>query len=79
MILYKCKYKLKGHIFWRTIKRVKGDLYDTKSNIKIIICEDESQYHFPPDTTFWFSKRRFLSITERAESQAGQAIPMRRR
>ena len=79
MKLYTVKYKNENQWFWRTIRRVKGDVCDDKNFWKIIITEDESQYHFPIATTmFQYSKDRFYSIKEKMDEDAGQVVPIRR-
>ena len=79
MKLYTVKYKHERAWFWHTIKRVKADAGDPEGHWKIIITEDECQYHFPIRTTvFKYSKDRFYSIKERMDEEAGQVVPIRR-
>jgi len=78
MITYTVWYKHHSWFRWRKIKNVKGDT--GAEGFKIIILEDETQYHFPLNKyAFKYSKERFLSIKQRMETEAGQSIPMNRR
>ena len=78
MITYTVRYRIIGETRWHKIKKVKGDT--CADGYKIVICEDETQYHFPRDKVmFMYSKERYMSIKQRMEAEAGQAIPMNRR
>ena len=80
MILYSCKYRKSGGFIWRTIKRVKGDAFIPGTLIMQIIQEDETntEINLVDHEVVW-SKERFLSITDRANKDAGQNIPINKR
>lgn len=76
-MLYSGKYKLTGQIFWRNLKKVKGDsLID---GLKIITFEDDSSIHFPVNqVTIKWNRDRFEDIRNKMEVEAGQPIPIKR-
>lgn len=78
---YTVRYKSKGDFFWKTIKKVKGDLTGSASDgltgIRVLILEDETRLEIPSgNTIFEFSKDRFLLIKHNMEKEAGQKIPV---
>jgi hypothetical protein len=83
-MLYTVYYKQPGGLFWRKLKRVKGDtiyrddsLGGTKMPIpvRVLILEDETRLEIPCSMIIRFSRERFFSIKQKMESEAGQAIP----
>jgi hypothetical protein len=73
MIVYTVKYK-KG-LFWKKIKKVKGDFIAKENNqIRIIILEDETMIQIPNYWLIKFSKERFYATKERMNQEAGQDI-----
>ena len=80
-LTYTVKYKKVNGLFFKKIKKVKGDFIanDLPGNPKVLILEDESRIEIPTDgLMFIFSNERFLLIKQRVESEAGQAIPVNR-
>ena len=80
-MLYTVKYKTKGSFFWKTIRKVKGDLTGTAADglvgVRILILEDERRIEIPIESTvFQFSSERFLLIRQNMEREAGQKVPV---
>lgn len=74
---YTVKYLLAGQWYWRTIKKVKGDLVpsDLDKSVRVFILDDESRIEIPMSgTQFKFSKERFISIKQSAEKESGQTL-----
>jgi hypothetical protein len=78
-MVYSVKFKRKNAWFWRTIKKVKGDLISPDlPNVRILILEDESRLEIPLNgTQFYFCPKRFLAIKQKMEQEAGQSIPVK--
>lgn len=77
---YTVKYKRKGALFWRKLTNVKGDLIpaDLGSALRVFILEDETRIEVPIEgTEFRFCSKRFLSIKQQMEREAGQSIPVK--
>ena len=75
--MYSGKYKLQGQLFWRKLKRVKGDWIE--NGVKGIVFEDDSQFQFPASqVTIYWDKSRFEDIRNKVEAEAGQAVPVKR-
>ena len=76
---YTVKFKLQNAWFWQTIKKVKGDLIPSDlPNVRILILEDESRLEIPLNgTQFYFCPKRFLTIKQKMEQEAGQPIPVK--
>lgn len=78
-LTYTVKYKKVGGLFFKKIKKVKGDFVanDVPGNPRVLILEDESRIEIPTGgLIFVFSNERFLLIKQRMETEAGQAIPI---
>lgn len=74
---YTVKYKLKGQWFWRTVKRVKGDLVakDLGVPMRVLVCENETRLELPVEGgQFWFGTERFLVIKQSMEQDARQPL-----
>lgn len=75
MILYSVKFK--KSLFWKTIKRVKGDGIVENGTSRYFILEDETRIEVPYTNIFKFSKERFYLIKERMNQEAGQEIKVK--
>jgi len=82
-MLYTVYYKKPGSLFWKKIKRVKGDtvlVRDDKRDprslpVRVIFCDDETRYELPLNTLILkFSPDRYTHILREMEKQAGQKI-----
>lgn len=75
---YTVKYRKHGQWFWRTIRKVKGDLCPTDlPGMRVLIRENEERVEIPTaGTEFWFSHERFLGIKQQMEREARQKLPM---
>jgi hypothetical protein len=75
---YSVKYKTEKQIFWRTLKKVKGDLIPQDlPGFRVFILEDETRIEIPlSGTQFYFCNRRFLTIKAQAEKELGQRLPL---
>ena len=79
-MVYTVRYKKKGQLFYRTVKKVKGDFIanDVPGSPRVLVLEDESRMEIPTlDTEFVFDSKRFLVIKSRMEAEAGTTIPMK--
>ena len=77
---YSCKYKLKNHLFYRKIRKIRGDgiMKDSNYPTRFFILENEERIEIPiPDTIFHFSQERFISIKKAMENEAGQDIKIK--
>jgi len=76
---YTAKYKLfygrKYSLFWRKLKRVKGDGLLESGTHRFFLLHDETRIEIPATAIFKFCPKRWLSIKMKMESEAGQAIP----
>lgn len=78
MITYTVKYK--KNIFWKTIKKVKGDGILENGMSRFFILEDESRIEIPCNSTiFKFSKERFYMIKDRMGNESGQDIKINKK
>ena len=76
MITYTVKYRKAGSLFWRTVRKVKGDCFIPNTTIMQFIQDDESLTEINlADNEVRYSKERFYSIKERMSLEAGQQIP----
>lgn len=78
---YTVKYRLKNRLFWKKITKVKGDLISTNGDvpIRILVKENEEQYHIPLDgTEFFMSKNRFYIIQNNMEREAAQPLNIKK-
>lgn len=75
-MIYSVQYKPKGCLFWRRLKRVKGDLIPSDMpGFRVFILEDESRVEIPIEgTSFMFCPKRFISIKQSMEKEAGQKL-----
>lgn len=76
---YTVHYKPNGVWFWKKLRAVKGDLIATEMGepTRVFILEDETRIEIPlRGTQFRFCPRRFLSIRQTMEKEAGQVIPV---
>lgn len=74
---YTVKYKHKFSLFWKKIKRVKGDFIakDIPSAPRVLILEDERRIEIPTDGyLFKFPAERFHVIKKQMEKEAGQPL-----
>jgi len=87
---YTVYYKQTNSLFWKKLKRVKGDgLLDessgyadtngfqsrTTNNSRWFILEDETRIEVPVNNVmFKFSKERFMSIKTQMEKESGQRM-----
>ena len=76
---YTVKYKTKNQWFWRSVKKVKGDLISPDlPNVRIFILQDESRLEVPLNgTEFKFCSKRFIVIKQKMEQEAGQSISIK--
>lgn len=84
MITYTVKYKHSKSLFWKKIKRVKGDGFVIQQergglafafDVRFFILEDESRIEIPTkEYLFKFEKERHYSIKDRMSNEAGQNI-----
>jgi hypothetical protein len=76
---YSVQYKTKNQWFWRSIKKVKGDLISPDlPDVRIFILEDESRLEVPlSGTEFKFCSKRFFVIKQKMEQEAGQQIQIK--
>ena len=85
MITYDVKYKRPGGIFWKKIKKVKGDGFVPPSEgcglygMRWFVCDDETRIEIPATNIFVLSRERFLLIKERMENEAGQSLKIAER
>ena len=94
MILYEVKYKKINSLFWKKIKKVKGDFFIehevqhtdkgpipiSYKDIRCFILEDESRIEIScQDMIFKISKDRWMSIQQRMNIEAGQSVPIDKR
>jgi hypothetical protein len=71
------KYKTKEQIFWRKLKKVRGDgiMADSPVPTRFFILENEERIEIPIEgTIFHFSFERFLLIKKNMELEANQEI-----
>ena len=75
---YTVKYRHVNGFVWKTLRHVKGDLIPTDlKDVRVFILEDESRVEIPTiGIEFRFCPRRFLSIKQTMEKEAGQSIPI---
>jgi hypothetical protein len=79
---YTVYYKKINSLFWKSLKRVKGDgmmdeasLNKTTNNCRWFILEDETRIEIPThDIMFKFSKDRFMMIKTQMEKESGQRM-----
>jgi len=80
MITYTVKYKKINSLFYKTIKKCKGDGFLTEAKSRFFITENEERYEIPwQETIFKFSKERWMSISQRMSQEAGQEIKINKR
>jgi hypothetical protein len=76
-MIYVAKYKLKGQLFWRTVKNVIGDHTISELGLRCFVLNDETRVEIPyVGTSFKFSKERFMVIKKNMEKESGQVLPM---
>ena len=80
MVTYSVKYRKVGSLFYRKVKKVKGDFIaaDVEGKPRVLILENEARIEIPTvDMVFEFSFERFLLIKQRMESEiGGQSVPI---
>ena len=75
---YSVKYKKAGALFWKKLKKVKGDCIIPKVSYRYFTLHDETVVEIPmKDHIFIFDHYRFLSIKQKMELEAGQNIPVK--
>lgn len=80
MTLYTVKYRKAGSFFWHTIRRVKGDSLIPNTLIMQIIQVDETNTEINlVDHEVQYSKGRYESIKERATTEVGQDLSIKKR
>ena len=81
-MVYTVYYKKVNSLFWKSLKRVKGDgmmdeasLNKTTNNCRWFILEDETRIEIPvSEVMFKFSKERFMMIKQEMSKESGQKI-----
>ena len=74
-MIYSVKYKINGHLFYRKIRKVKGDGIMPENGNRFFILEDETRIEIPTrQTVFRFSPKRFMNIKTQMEKEAAQDI-----
>lgn len=73
---YKVKYKKQNQLFYRTLKKVKGDGI-TEFSYRFFILDDETRIEIPLGYLFRFGKERFMVIKQNMEQESGQKIPVK--
>lgn len=77
-MFYSVKVKRPGSWFWKTYKRVKGDLaYETESGalpVRVLILDDETRVEIPMTWAIVFSPARFAVVHRQMEKESGQSI-----
>lgn len=80
MTTFEVKYRNPGCLFWRKLKKVKGDgFFENNIPVRFFILEDETRIEIPMSYEFQFSKERFMLIHQRMEQEAGQSIPLNKK
>lgn len=80
MITYTVKYKKRNSLFYKKIKKCKGDSILENGLARVFILEDETRIEVPcTNIIFEFSKERFLLVKERMDNESGQTIPLNKR
>ena len=77
-MIYSVQYRQQNQWFWRTIKKVKGDLIPQElPATRVFILEDESRIEIPlQGTEFKFCYKRFLAIKSQVEKETGQSLKL---
>jgi len=74
-MLYTVKYKKPGWLFWRKLKRVKGDgIVMETGNSRFFILDDETRIELPTKFIFKFDRERFFVIKQDMEEEARQRV-----
>ncbi|OQC22915.1 MAG: hypothetical protein BWX71_02240 [Deltaproteobacteria bacterium ADurb.Bin072] len=68
---YTVRYRIKGKIFWRRLKRVKGDGFVKERNTRYFVLEDETLIHIPDDSEVQFSKERYFITMDKVRKESG--------
>ncbi len=76
---YTVKYRKLGSFFWKTVKRVQGDMIGNPqefgASIRVLILEDESRLEIPADKTeFRYSPARHRVLLKNMEATSGQKL-----
>ena len=77
---YSVKYKKQTAWIWKKLSKVKGDFVASDLGIpmRVFILEDETRVEIPVQgTEFVFCPKRFLTIKQKMEQEAGQPIPVK--
>ena len=72
---YTIKYKHPTWLFWRRIRKVKGDALEQQC--WVIIKEDNSQVVLPKSMIIKFPAEWFIKRHKEAEAEAGQPLPLK--
>ncbi len=76
MKTYTVKYKLKGQWFFRTLKRIAGDLVDHQMPTapRALFTDKDERIEIPTEgTIFRFSRERYEIIDETMKKESGGA------
>lgn len=81
MILYTVFYKKYNSLFWKKIKKVKGDGITQENGLsRYFILEDETRIEIPcKNIIFKFNKERFYLIQERMSQESNQDIRLNKK
>ncbi len=75
---YSVKYKKAGSLFWKKLRKVKGDGIIPDVRYRYFTLSDETVIEIPmKDHIFVFDYYRFLNIKQSMELEAGQNIPIK--
>jgi hypothetical protein len=69
---YKAKYRQPGQIFWRTLRRVRGD--GIGEGFRFFVLEDDTMIYVSIDAEVRFPPERATSIERTMSKEAGQPV-----
>jgi len=70
-MIYSARYRIKGRLFWRRLKRVKGDGFVNDLPLRYFVLDDERLIHIPSDSEVEFSKERYFGTAEKVRKESG--------
>ena len=79
MQTYTVKFKRLKALFFKKLKRVKGDGIVEHHQSRFFILEDETRIEIPINHIFIFGKKRYALILEHMESESGQYIKVQKK
>lgn len=77
MVTYTVKFKKVGDLFFKKVRRVKGDFIaaDVEGRPRVLILENEARMEIPTvGMIFEFSFERFLLIKQRMEEESRTSL-----